>query len=219
MMTPRRATTGTMPRPVWSRHSWQTARMASTAPGLNPAKVIRPFAGVRAVLENYDNDFYIKPAAEVPGFFHVAGIQSPGIAAAPAIALYVLEMLRDYGVPLLERSDFQPRREAKPVFSVMSRAEQDRLIRSDPAYGHIVCRCETVTEAEIVAAVRSIPAAITLEAVKRRTRAGMGRCQSGFCQARMLRILARELEREPWEIFLEAEGSEVVLSEVKGSAG
>ena len=187
------------------------------APGLNPAKVIRPFAGERAVLDNYDNDFYIKPSIEAPGFFHVAGIQSPGVAAAPAIALYVIDMLRDWGVPLEERPDFEPRRVARPVFSALSRAGQERLIQSDPAYGHIVCRCETVTEAEIVAAARANPQAATLDAVKRRTRAGMGRCQSGFCQSRVLRILARELDKEPWEIPLESEGSVVVLGEVKGN--
>ena len=185
------------------------------APGLNPGKVIRPFAGERAVLDNYDNDFYIKPAADVPGFFHVAGIQSPGVAAAPGIALYVIDMLREAGVPLLERPDFEPRRAPRPVFSALSRAEQARLIQSDPAYGRIVCRCETVTEAEIVAAARANPAAATLDAVKRRTRAGMGRCQSGFCQSRVLRILGRELDKEPWEIPLEGEGSEVVLEEMK----
>ena len=103
------------------------------------------------------------------------------------------------------------------MFSALSRAGQERLIQSDPAYGHIVCRCETVTEAEIVAAVRANPQAATLDAVKRRTRAGMGRCQSGFCQSRVLRILARELDKEPWEIPLESEGSAVVLGEVKGN--
>lgn len=186
------------------------------APGLNPAKVIRPFAGERAVVDDHDNDFYIRPASGVPGFFHVAGIQSPGIAAAPAIGLYVVEMLRDYGVPLAERPDFEPRRAPRPVFSALSRAEQAELIRANPAYGHIVCRCETVTEAEIVAAIRTDPPAVSLDAIKRRTRAGMGRCQSGFCQSRVLRILSRELGKKPEEILLEYAGSEVVLGEVKG---
>ena len=186
------------------------------APGLNMAKVIRPFAGERAVLEGHNNDFYIQPAATAPGFFHVAGIQSPGVAAAPGIARYVAEMLRDYGVLLKERADFNPRRAAPPAFSALSRAEQDRLIAGNPAYGHIVCRCETVTEAEIVAAIRRSPGATTLDAVKRRTRAGMGRCQSGFCQSRVLRILARELNCAPQDILLEGEHSEVVLGRVKG---
>ena len=187
------------------------------APGLNPAKVIRPFAGERAVVDNHDNDFYIRPATDAPGFFHVAGIQSPGIAAAPAIGLYVVEMLREYGVSLEERPDFEPRRAPRPVFSALSRAGQAKLIRADPAYGHIVCRCETVTEAEIVAAARANPPAATLDAIKRRTRAGMGRCQSGFCQSRVLRILARELGKKTEDILLEYEGSEIVLGEVKGA--
>ena len=186
------------------------------APGLNPAKVIRTFAGERAVLDNYDNDFYIKPSAVVPGFFHVAGIQSPGVAAAPAIALYVVEMLRDSGVPLREREDWDRFRAAPPVFNAFSREERDKLIQADPAYGRIVCRCETVTEAEIVAAARRNPPAATLDAVKRRTRAGMGRCQSGFCQSRVLRVLAREFGKNPEDILLEEAGSEVVLGAVKG---
>lgn len=186
------------------------------APGLNPAKVIRTFAGERAVLDNYDNDFYIKPSAVVPGFFHVAGIQSPGVAAAPAIALYVVEMLRDSGVPLQERPDWARFRPALLAFNAFFRGEQERLIQTDPAYGRIVCRCEAVTEAEIVAAARRNPPAATLDAVKRRTRAGMGRCQSGFCQSRVLRILAREFGKNPEDILLEREGSQVVLGAVKG---
>lgn len=185
------------------------------APGLNPAKVIRPFAGERAVADDYDNDFYIRPSAHLPNFFHVAGIQSPGVAAAPAIARYVVEMLRDYGVSLRERTDFQPLRTAQPDFSALSRAEQSGLIKKDSAYGRIVCRCETVTEAEIVAAIHACPPAVTLDAVKRRVRAGMGRCQSGFCQSRVLRILARELNCELREIRLDQTGSQVVLGKVK----
>lgn len=185
------------------------------APGLNSGKVIRPFAGERAVADDYDNDFYIKPSAQLPDFFHVAGIQSPGVAAAPAIALYVVEMLRDYGVPLRERPDFNPIRRALPDFSELSRPEQAGLIAQNPAFGRIVCRCETVTEAEIVAAIHSRPPAVTLDAVKRRTRAGMGRCQGGFCQSRVLRILARELECAAGEILLEQPGSQVVTGELK----
>ena len=112
--------------------------------------------------------------------------------------------------------DLRPDRAPRPVFSALSRAEQAELIRANPAYGHIVCRCETVTEAEIVAAIRTDPPAVSLDAIKRRTRAGMGRCQSGFCQSRVLRILSRELGKKPEEILLEYAGSEVVLGEVKG---
>ena len=185
------------------------------APGLNPGKVIRPFAGERAVADGYDNDFYIRPSAQLPNFFHVAGIQSPGVAAAPAIALYVVEMLRDYGVPLQARQDFNPIRQAPPDFSELPRREQAGLIARNPAFGRIVCRCEAVTEAEIVAAIHGLPPAVTLDAVKRRTRAGMGRCQGGFCQSRVLRILSRELGCSPGEILLENPGSQVVSGELK----
>ncbi len=184
-------------------------------PDLNIRKVIRPYGGERAVVEDYDNDFYIKPAAKVPGFFHVAGIQSPGVAAAPGIARYTVDMLVEGGLKLRPRASYHPIRKAPIRFAGLSDAERNELIGQDSAWGRIVCRCETVTEAEIVAAARSNPPARSLDAVKRRTRAGAGRCQSGFCQYKVIHILARELGVKPEDICQEDVGSHVLFGHIK----
>ena len=183
--------------------------------GLNTRKVIRTFAGERAVVENNNNDFYIKPSAVCENFFHVAGIQSPGVASTPAIARYVVNMLRENGVPLEEKEDFNPYREEPVDFSELSREEQNALIQKDSHFGKIVCRCETVTEGEIIAAIHRNPPAKTVEAVKRRTRAGMGRCQSGFCQSKVVLILAKELGIKPEDVRLESKNSWILSSSVK----
>ena len=107
-----------------------------------------------------------------------------------------------YKRQLQPRADFNPIRPRKVRFAELSREEQDELIRKNPAYGRIVCRCETITEGEILDAIHSPVVPTTIDAIKRRTRAGMGRCQGGFCQAKVLEILARELGKKPTEITL-----------------
>lgn len=183
---------------------------------LNTRKVIRTFAGNRAVVVDNNNDFYIRPSQKVPGLFHVAGIQSPGVASSPAIALYVAQMLKGCGVPMTEKDDFIDTREAPVDFSELSRKEQDELIRKNPAYGRLVCRCECVTEGEIIDALHRNPQPTTVDGIKRRTRAGMGRCQGGFCQQKVLRIMERELGCSPTEIDLGKNGSQIVFSKLKG---
>ena len=117
---------------------------------------------------------------------------------------------------LRERDDWDPIRRAPDDFDRASLARKEVLIESDPAWGQIVCRCETVPEAEIVAAIRRQPGAVSVEGVKRRCRAGMGRCQSGFCQSRVVAILARELGCDPSEVLLEDAGSWLVEGPLKG---
>lgn len=161
-------------------------------PGFNPgANLITYFAGVRAA--TYTEDFHIAPSRHMHGLLHVAGIQSPGLAAAPAIAELVLEILAREGLELVEKENYEPRRRSPLRFRELPSKEQNRLINKDPRYGHIVCRCEQITEAEIANALHRPVPALTLDAVKRRTRAGMGRCQGGFCTPRVLLIMAREL--------------------------
>lgn len=184
-------------------------------PGLKLNKVIRTFAGSRAVVEGNHNDFYIRPSQKVPGLFHVAGIQSPGVASSPAIAAYVAQMLKACGVKLEEREDFLPTRSMPADFSAMSPEEQNEMIRKNPLYGRLVCRCECVTEGEIVDAIHRVPGPVTVDGVKRRTRAGMGRCQGGFCQQKVLSILARELGCEPEDVVKEKSGSQIVFSKLK----
>lgn len=184
-------------------------------PDLDTRRVVRAFAGGRPVIKG-TNDFFIGQSAVVPGLFQAAGIQSPGVASAPAIAERMECVMRDAGVVLRERADWDPIRRAPDDFDRVSLDRKEELIEADPAWGQIVCRCETVPEAEIVAAIRRQPGAVSVEGVKRRCRAGMGRCQSGFCQSRVVRILARELECEPSEVLLEDSGSWLVEGPLKG---
>lgn len=184
-------------------------------PDLNTRRVVRAFAGGRPVIQG-TNDFFIGQSAVVPGLFQAAGIQSPGVASAPAIAERMEQVMRDAGVELHERTDWNPIRRAPDDFDRAPLARKEELIKSDPAWGQIVCRCETVPEAEIVAAIRRRPGAVSVEGVKRRCRAGMGRCQSGFCQSRVVAILARELDCDPSEVLLEDAGSWLVEGPLKG---
>ena len=184
-------------------------------PDLDTRRVVRAFAGGRPVIQG-TNDFFIGQSAVVPGLFQAAGIQSPGVASAPAIAERMELVLRETGVELHERADWNPIRRAPDDFDRAPLARKEELIESDPTWGQIVCRCETVPEAEIVAAIRRQPGAVSVEGVKRRCRAGMGRCQSGFCQSRVVAILARELDCNPSEVLLEDAGSWLVEGPLKG---
>ncbi len=189
--------------------------VSKLVPSINLRKVIRPFAGERAVWEGGNNDFYIRPSEKVHGLVHVAGIQSPGVASAPAIGEYTVQLLAECGLTLSPRSNYIATRQTPIDFSECSTEEKAELISRDPRFGHIVCRCETVTEAEIVDAIHRIPGATTIDGVKRRTRAGMGRCQGGFCQSRVVSILCRELGLSPEEILLENQGSNLLFGHVK----
>jgi len=169
------------------------AAVQRLAPGISERDCIAEFAGVRAVAQiegAAGEDFVIGPTAK-RGFLNVAGIQSPGLTAAPAIAELVVELLQDDGLALTPKADFVPTL-PKPIhFAALSTPEQIALAARDGHYGRIVCRCETVTEGEVRDAIRR--GACTLDGIKFRTRAGMGRCQGGFCTARCMTILAREL--------------------------
>ena len=184
-------------------------------PDLDTRRVVRAFAGGRPVIQE-TNDFFIGQSAVVPGLFQAAGIQSPGVASAPAIAERMELVMREAGVELHERTDWNPIRRAPDDFDRAPLAHKEELIESNPTWGQIVCRCETVPEAEIVAAIRRQPGAVSVEGVKRRCRAGMGRCQSGFCQSRVVAILARELGCDPSEVLLEDTGSWLVEGPLKG---
>jgi len=160
-------------------------------PALNLKEVITSFAGLRAVSST--NDFVIRPSEKVKGFIHAGGIQSPGLTACPQIAKYVVEILKEQGLVLIENKYFNPIRKPFRRFNEMSIEERNEAINNDPRYGNIVCRCETITEAEIIDCIRRPVGARNLDAVKRRTRVGMGRCQGSFCSPRVMDILSREL--------------------------
>ena len=151
-------------------------------------KMITEFTGLRAHSDN--PDFIIN--SPVADFINCAGVESPGLTSAPAIALKVAEMLKEMGKLGDERKDFCPTLANRIRFKKMSLEEKNELIKTRPEFGRIVCRCEEVTEGEIVEAIRNNPPARDVDGVKRRTRAGMGRCQGGFCMPIVLEILSRE---------------------------
>jgi glycerol-3-phosphate dehydrogenase len=171
----------------------KAVREAATksSPDVAYAAVITSFAGLRSTPDT--GDFIIGEAKGAPGFFDVAGIESPGLTSAPAIAVHVAGLVRAHlGNPAF-KSDFNPVRRAMIHFSHLSNEAKAAWIRKDPRFGRIVCRCETITEGEIVDAIHRNAGATTVDGVKRRLRPGMGRCQGGFCGPRVVEILAREL--------------------------
>jgi glycerol-3-phosphate dehydrogenase len=174
---------------------------------------ITSFAGIRAYSDRHD--FIIEESKNARGVIHCAGIESPGLTASPAIAKYVVETLIGGMVTLEKNEEFNGTRKPDYFFKHLSMEEKNEIIKKDPSYGKIVCRCEQVTEGEIVRAIHENPPARSLSAVKRRTRAGMGRCQSGFCQATVLEILARELGVSMEEIALNGKGSEILVGKTK----
>lgn len=184
-------------------------------PDFVDSTVIRTFAGQRPVALDNGNDFWICESETVPGFIHAAGIQSPGAATSPAIAEYVRDLLANAGLDIKNRPGYNKYRKAPVDFSELNAEERDQVIAQNPAYGRIVCRCETVTEGEIIAAIHQTVGAKTVEGVKRRTRAGMGRCQSGFCQYKVMQILARELGIPEEAVLFEDQGSPVLFGKIK----
>jgi glycerol-3-phosphate dehydrogenase len=180
-------------------------------PAIRPTDVITSFAGLRAV--SAADDFIIGPVPGLPGFFNAAGIKSPGITAAPAIAQFLAEALNDQGLPLHPRRGFNPIRRLVRLRH-MSREEQAKLMDTDRAYANIVCRCEMVSEAEIRAAIHR--GATTIDGIKLRTRAGMGRCQGGFCTPKLIRILSEELNLPPEAITKNGPASPLLMGRLRG---
>lgn len=186
---------------------------ARSIPSVNFRESIRNFAGVRAHADG--GDFIITEAANAPGFFDLAGICSPGLSAAPAIAEYAAGLLQKAGLPLTRKPDFICTRK-RTRFKELPPAEKAALVEQNPAYGRVICRCETVTEGEILEALQSPIPPRSVDAVKRRVNAGMGRCQGGFCGPRVVEILCRELGLSPDEITQDRAGTQMLYEETKG---
>lgn len=183
-----------------------------SVPCLTTREVITSFAGLRAHCDR--NDFIIEPSEKNGRFINVAGIESPGLSSAPAIANYVADMLvRISGAE--EKADFNPVREEPVRFRHMSNEERKALIAKNPAYGRIICRCETITEGEIIDAIKAPAGARDVDGVKRRTRAGMGRCQGGFCGSKVVELLAKELGVEINEITKSGGNSKILYERTK----
>lgn len=175
--------------------------------------VITSFAGLRASPST--GDFIVEEVEGAKGFIDVAGIESPGLSASPAIGDFVASLLKEIDGNFVENEDFNPIRREMIHFMELSQEEKSRLIKEDPRYGRIICRCENITEGEIVDAIHRKVGGTSVDGIKRRTRAGMGRCQGGFCQPRVIEILARELGKGLTEIVKDGPNSNIAIGETK----
>ena len=175
-------------------------------------QVITSFAGLRA--HHVDHDFKIGEVEGAPGFVDVAAIESPGLSASPAIGEYVADLVRDL-LDLQKKENFIATRKGILNPLELSLEERNALIKENPAYGQIICRCESISEGEILDAIHRPLGARSLDGVKRRVRAGMGRCQGGFCAPRVMEILARELGIPEVEVTKAGPGSELLVGMTK----
>lgn len=177
--------------------------------------VTTTFAGLRAVSNT--EDFIIAHAKTVRGMINLAGIQSPGLSSAPAIAEMVEELVRELGEDLdfSEKEKYIVGRPAPIILNKLSYEERSVLIAKNPDYGQIICRCESISKGEILDAIRRPIPATSLDAVKRRTRAGMGRCQGGFCGPRVVSILEKELGISPLDVTKRGKGSKILAMRAK----
>ncbi|MGI6665014.1 MAG: NAD(P)/FAD-dependent oxidoreductase [Christensenellaceae bacterium] len=181
-------------------------------PGRN---FITTFSGIRAHADV--DDFILGEAKDVPSFYNAAGIESPGLTAAPAIGAFLAAQIAEK-LCAVEHKTFQPKRKGIIKFRELSPDARAAYVRENPLYGHIVCRCELVSEGEILAAIHRPLGATTVDAIKRRTRADMGRCQGGFCLPHVIEILARELHVSPTEITKHGGISQYLVSTLQEGA-
>lgn len=184
-----------------------------TISGINYRDSIRNFTGIRA--ESSTGDFIIGEVSDAPNFFNIAGTKSPGLSSAPAIGVDVAKMVVEK-LGAVKKEDFK---QNKPQihFIELSPEEKAEVIKKDPRYGRIICRCESITEGEIVDVIHRMVGARTVDGVKKRCRPGTGRCQGGFCGPRVQEILARELGKELNEIVLDKKGAYILTTETKVS--
>ena len=175
-------------------------------------KVITTFAGLRA--HEGGDDFIIGEVKDAPGVFDCAGIESPGLTSAPAIGVMVANMIKEK-LNLEENKNFNGKRKGITSMEKLSMEEYSQLINENPQYGNIICRCETVSEGQIVESINRPIGATTMDGVKRRTRAGLGRCQSGFCGPKVMEILARETGKSILEITKDGANSKMLVGITK----
>ena len=187
-------------------------RAALSVEKLPTKQIITSFAGLRAHEEG--GDFVLGEPEDAPGFFDAAGIESPGLTCAPALGEYLAGLVAER-LKAEKKENFVAARKGIPNMALASEEERRKLIAENPAFADVVCRCELVTEGEILAAIHRPVGATTLDGVKRRTRAGMGRCQAGFCSPRTVELLARELNRDMAEITKNEKGSEFLTGYIK----
>lgn len=183
-----------------------------TTEKINFRDCIRTFAGLRAVPDT--GDFIVGEDKEIKGFVDVAGIKSPGLSSAPAIAEDVVNILKNAGLSLDRNLNFNGKRE-QVYFMELSKEEKVELIKKDSRYGRIICRCESITEGEIIDAINRSFGKVSIDGVKRRCRPGMGRCQGGFCGPRVQEIISRELNINMEDIVQEKSNSVILYGKTK----
>lgn len=180
-------------------------------PTINPRGAITSFAGVRPTTNM--PDFYIRASEQLPNVIHAASIESPGLASSPAIAEYITELLENSGLKLEKNPDYikSRRKNGNPKrFTDMTDEEKASAVINNPAYGKVICRCETVTEGDILDAINAPIPATTVDMIKHRVRAGMGRCQGGFCSPRVADLLAEAAKTGLDEVTKSGNGSWIV---------
>lgn len=187
-------------------------QVAKTVKNIPMHTIIRTYVGLRP--SHLEYDFVIEEAKDVPHFINLIGVDSPGLAAAPAIAEYVENIVSSM-LPLQLKS--QPRQPRRPwiILNRMSVEEKQAMFEQNPKFGQMVCRCELVSEGEIIDVIHRNAGARTVKAVKRRVRAGAGRCQGGFCEPRVIAILARELGLKPTQVLLDSDESIILVGATK----
>ena len=186
------------------------------APQINLKATITTFAGVRPTPTS--GDFYIQESEKCKNFVHAAGIESPGLASAPAVGEYVINILKNCGLKLRKKKNYIETRTTEgncKLFYDMNETERKKAIKQDPRYAIMVCRCEMVTEGDIVNAIKRPISAHTVDMVKRRTRAGMGRCQGAHCREKVAEIIAKELDIDISEVKKFSSNSKLLLGKTK----
>lgn len=180
-------------------------------------KVIRSFSGIRA--SSNTRDFIIEEVSDVKGFINVAGFDSPGLSSIPAVVVEVVSLMNKITGGLIEKTDYCPYRKRVVRFIDLTDEEKATKIADNPQYGRVICRCENVTEAEIVECIHRKVGARTVKGVKKRVRPGTGRCQGGFCGPRIMEILSRELNQPMQEIMYDGPDSYLLIDETKKENG
>lgn len=176
-------------------------------------QIIRSFAGIRSTAD-YD-DFYIKESKEVKGLFHLGGIDSPGLTACFAIAKYLVMGVMKVDEFYQGKSDFNPYRKKRVIFHKLTDTEKQTLIKEEPTYGNIICKCEKITEKEILTAMRGPLGSNTIKGIKKRTRAGAGLCQGGYCEEKIVKMIAKEFNLSPMDIAYDKEETKLFTQETK----
>ena len=185
---------------------------AKSVPSVDFRQVITSFTGVRASVST--GDFIIEPSKHAERVLHVAAIDSPGLTCCVSIAKYLVDILKNEGLALEEKENWNPNRKNLHAFAQMTDEQKNEVIKADPAYGKIVCRCEQISEGEILEALRTNPVALDMDGVKRRTRSGMGRCQGGFCGPYVMELISREAGIPMEEVTKNGGESKMVIGRI-----